>query len=286
MTERYDNFAVNVEATGFTASVGTHPSTSYAYFAATPPTDWEHPMAWKQLEKILEPIFKESARQIINFFAENGKSLEDFLSTQTQASYSKYGGTVYGDATIGDALTILGATYMNQQLWRKYGDVYDPVGHVHVGMVVPFAGNATTPNGGWLLCDGSYYSQSDYTYLYSAIGTTYNNHCGAASPPAGTFRVPNYQGRVLVGLNPSDADFDALTDYGGAKTHTLTESEMPSHSHGITPNGSFVGTTAFADTTAVTSLSQNNDFQTTSKGSGSAHNNMQPYAVARYIIKY
>jgi microcystin-dependent protein len=54
----------------------------------------------------------------------------------------------------------------------------------------------------------------------------------------------------------------------------------------MTPNASFNGTFAFADSATVTSLSQNNSFQTTSKGGGAAHNNMQPYAVVNYIIKY
>ena len=38
-------------------------------------------------------------------------------------------------------------------------------------------------------------------------------------------------GRVLVGLDSGDTDFDVVEETGGAKTHALTSAEIPAHTH-------------------------------------------------------
>jgi microcystin-dependent protein len=77
---------------------------------------------------------------------------------------------------------------------------------------------------GWLLCDGSSVAAATYPRLFAAIAYTYG---GAGA----NFNLPDYTGKVLVTLDSGDTDFDSLTDTGGAKTHTLVESELPSHEH-------------------------------------------------------
>lgn len=94
------------------------------------------------------------------------------------------------------------------------------------GSVTQFAG-ATIPTG-WLLCDGSAVSRSTYSALFALIGTSFGAGDGTT-----TFNLPDLKGRVPVGRNASDTDFDTLGETGGAKTHTLTEAQLPSHRHNV-----------------------------------------------------
>ena len=91
------------------------------------------------------------------------------------------------------------------------------------GTIVQTA-RSTAPTG-WLLCQGQTVSRTTYSGLFSAIGTTYGSGDGST-----TFAIPNLQNRIPVGLG-SEAEFDTLGETGGAKTHILTTTEMPSHTH-------------------------------------------------------
>lgn len=91
------------------------------------------------------------------------------------------------------------------------------------GAITMWAAN-TAPDG-WLLCNGGSVSRDDYEDLFNVIGTTYG---GNGSP---MFNLPNLKGKTPVGYNSGDGSFNALGKTGGAKTHTLTVSQMPSHTH-------------------------------------------------------
>tara|TARA_R110002020_G_scaffold59477_1_gene162137 strand:- start:13 stop:738 length:726 start_codon:yes stop_codon:yes gene_type:complete len=86
-------------------------------------------------------------------------------------------------------------------------------------------------------------------------------------------------GRVIVGYNASDGDFDALQETGGAKTHTLSTAEMPSHTHTSSLRGN-----GEDELQNIPSASDNTDpsltMTTAATGGGGAHNNVQPYIVA------
>lgn len=90
---------------------------------------------------------------------------------------------------------------------------------------VTMYGASTAPTG-WLLCDGTAVSRTTYAALFTAISTTYGVGNGST-----TFNLPNLKGKVPVGRDSADTAFDVLGETGGAKTHTLTTSEMPSHTH-------------------------------------------------------
>lgn len=86
-------------------------------------------------------------------------------------------------------------------------------------------------------------------------------------------------GKVLVGYDTTDSDFNTIGKTGGEKKHTLTIDEMPSHGH--TVNYSASGGTGLGVTAMGEQLSDSSSIiQKT--GGGQAHNNMPPYQVVAY----
>jgi microcystin-dependent protein len=118
----------------------------------------------------------------------------------------------------------------------------------------------TAPTG-WLLCEGQAVSRTIFARLFDAIGTTYGTGDGST-----TFTLPNLRGRVPVGRDTTQTEFDVLGEAGGDKTVSLTEAQLPSHSH-TTPNHShtFSGTTS------------ENGFH--------AHNASQPYRIYNGVVQ-
>lgn len=84
----------------------------------------------------------------------------------------------------------------------------------------------TVPSNGWLLCNGSAISRTTYANLFAAIGTSYGAGDGTT-----TFNLPNLQGKIPVGRDTAQTEFDTVGETGGEKTHILSAAEMPSHTH-------------------------------------------------------
>ena len=97
--------------------------------------------------------------------------------------------------------------------------------------------------------------------------------------------MPNFKGKVGVGLDSSDTDFNSLGKIGGEKTHTLTNSEIPNLSintstsdpNGSVANGEHLGYGSNSDI-------KSRNYTINTNGNQS-HNNLQPYTVVNYIIK-
>lgn len=82
-------------------------------------------------------------------------------------------------------------------------------------------------------------------------------------------------GRVPVGVNTSDTDFNTVEKTGGEKKHRLTISEMPSHTHELRV---MADTTTGAEPYAKSGEnSQETTTDTQATGGGQSHNNLQPY---------
>lgn len=165
------------------------------------------------------------------------------------------------------------------------------------GTVVAFAG--TSAPAGWALCNGQELdgTQPQYAALFSAIGQTYGAGTGD------NFRLPDLRGRVAMGAGQGSGLTNRLVaQILGAETHTLTVTQMPSHSHGVndpghshsfTYNGALPssnGDNANPDLCDDAVQGGTTSHNTTgisiqSSGGNQPHNIIQPSLVLNYIIK-
>jgi microcystin-dependent protein len=164
------------------------------------------------------------------------------------------------------------------------GRIKDKSGYIApVGTINMFAGSSAPT--GWLLCNGAAISRTTYSDLFTVIGTTYGSGDGST-----TFNLPNLKGKFPVGYNTGETEFNSLGKTGGEKTHVLTATEMPSHTHIVNfrydsytmDNGSYTNHNVIEN---VGSGSSHN-LTSTSAGSNAAHNNLPPYFTTNFIIKW
>ena len=126
---------------------------------------------------------------------------------------------------------------------------------------------------------------ADVVYPVGAIFTTvtaYANSAAVVSAIGGTTWVAFGAGKVLVGLDSGDTDFDTVEETGGAKTdaHTLTIAEMPAHTHDY-------GKSTTSESMSIDDISGLRGAATTatsSTGGGGAHTHdiVQPYIVVYF----
>jgi microcystin-dependent protein len=101
-------------------------------------------------------------------------------------------------------------------------------GMVPAGFVIASARSPLPP--GWLECNGATYLKTAKPALYDAIGDFYN----VGTPPSDSFMVPDYRGKVLVGLDLVRY-FMNTTRGEWEVSVTLTEANLPPHTHALDP---------------------------------------------------
>ncbi len=115
--------------------------------------------------------------------------------------------------------------------------------------------------------------------MFYPVGSIYCNASVSTNPGTllgfGTWTAFG-AGRVMVGLDSGDTDFDTAEETGGSKTHTLTVDEIPAHTHTIEMDN---GGSVSSDRALGRSGSALSDQTSGSTGGGSAHTIVQPYIV-------
>ncbi len=149
-----------------------------------------------------------------------------------------------------------------------------------------FAGNFAPR--GWAFCNGQLLPIAQNTALFSLIGTTYGGDGRT------TTALPNHKGRAPMhpGRGPG-VTARRLGQKGGTETVTLTEAQMPEHTHRLTGTGEDIGaTTPCNNSLAVGNAlySPSSDGTTMANaslpnaGGSLAHNNVQPFLTLNFII--
>ena len=187
-----------------------------------------------------------------------------------------------------------------------------------IGQIIMFAGNFAPRD--WAFCQGQTLAISEYTALFSIIGTTYGGNGRT------TFDLPDLRGRAPIGQGQGNGLTSRIMgEQIGIEDITLSTAQMPIHSHAAetTISGSSVTAKLKASSAEGTTNVPLNNYlakpsniglqsinmydssadiemasdaieidlsavtaNTTSDDTGgnSAHNNIQPSLVMNYII--
>lgn len=122
------------------------------------------------------------------------------------------------------------------------------------------------------------------THPVDTIITTVDPDYSPAKEYGGTWERFG-QGKVLVGFDEGDSDFNEVLKTGGEKTHTLNLNEMPLHEHGIRMASTTGGNWTFVKNNVSVDLNTTGQITTgttgiaLATGGGQSHNNLQPYVV-------
>ena len=155
-----------------------------------------------------------------------------------------------------------------------------------------FAGNFAPR--GWAFCNGQLLPIAQNTALFSLIGTTYGGDGRS------TTALPNLQGRAPMhpGRGPGLTS-RRLGQRGGVERVTLTEAQMPNHTHTLRASsadtdeegepvaagnvtGVVTGTTRiYAPAASLTAMSSS---ALPNTGGSQSHNNLQPFSTLNFII--
>jgi microcystin-dependent protein len=142
------------------------------------------------------------------------------------------------------------------------------------------------PPRGWALCNGQLLPINQNQALFALLGTTFGGD-GRVN-----FALPDLRGRAPIHVGSSHT----LGERGGEQAHTLTISEIPTHTHSVTganvaansaiPSSTTVlaNSTAYEAYRAPSALTTLNAQTIANVGGSQAHLNMQPFLVISFCV--
>lgn len=163
---------------------------------------------------------------------------------------------------------------------------------IPTGLITPFGG-ASAPDG-FLLCDGAAVSRTTYADLFAVVGTNYGVGDGSS-----TFNLPNLKGRVPVGLDTGQTEFNTLGKSGGNKSHSHGAGSYGANAQIFwQPNTFYIDfeattTPAHTETRRVSvndvgadiGLSESGTSAIKVGGTSADGSSLQPFLTTEYIIK-
>lgn len=188
-----------------------------------------------------------------------------------------------------------------------YAEILELLGASNLSIITPEVGFikpyiTTNPPDNTIPCDGGTYARVDFPLLYAVIDAFF-------IVDADHFTTPDLRGSVLLGAGAVGSRTFALGDTGGEYEHTLTTSELashshvadaptvidPSHSHAVTgailsavlegavpaPDAAVFPTVTAPAFTGISVLAPTIH----SEGGDASHNNIQPYGVVKYCVQ-
>lgn len=141
---------------------------------------------------------------------------------------------------------------------------------------------------GWALCNGQLLPIAQNQALFSLLGTM---HGGNGQT---TFGLPDLRGRVPMGFGqgPGLSNY-AIGETGGSETVTLTQAQLPAHTHTVNaaadatskaPTGNLPATTGGGASYGPTVAGTMAAAMVQPAGSNLPHGNRQPYLVGNWCI--
>lgn len=137
---------------------------------------------------------------------------------------------------------------------------------------------------GYLIANGGAVSRATYANLFAVYGTTFGTGNGST-----TFNLPNLLGTFLKGAGPAGSNPVGTT--GGASTITLTEAQIPSHTHpfpaGDDASGFLLKTSVSGKALDVVGSGDAIQVPATgATGGGQSHENEPPFYSGYWLVKY